>query len=131
MLRAALDTLDRLGSDETPVGPGVLALSALTAVSVHTLALGFGFATSRLLRFDRGEAIAVAFSCSQKTLPVSLFLFDGYFKDAYPLAVVPMVFYHVGQLVVDTFIADELGRKGTKIKDEGEGRRGSEEARWK
>jgi solute carrier family 10 (sodium/bile acid cotransporter), member 7 len=112
MLRAALDTLDRLGRDDNHLGAGELALSAVTAVSVHTLALGFGYFSSRLLRFDRRDAIAVAFSCSQKTLPVALFLFDGYFKDAYPLAVVPMVFYHVGQLVVDTFIADEMGRKG-------------------
>jgi sodium/bile acid cotransporter 7 len=112
MLRAALDTLERLGRQDEDVGTGVLLLSAATAVGVHTLALGFGYASSRLLCFDRGQAIAVAFSCSQKTLPVALFLFDGYFKDAYPLAVVPMVFYHVGQLVVDTFIADEMGRKG-------------------
>jgi sodium/bile acid cotransporter 7 len=110
MLRAALDTLDRLGR-ESNISVGMLALSAGTAVAVHTLALGFGFGSSRLLRFERAEAIAVAFSSSQKTLPVALFLFDAYFKDAYPLAVVPMVFYHVGQLVVDTFIADELGRK--------------------
>ena len=121
MLRAALDTLERLGSDKTTVSAGVLALSAASAVGVHTLALGFGLVSSRVLRFDRAEAIAVAFSCSQKTLPVALFLFDSYFKDAYPLAVVPMVFYHVGQLVVDTFIADEMGRKkdeGRRAKDE-------------
>lgn len=112
MLRAALDTLERLGREDADLGVGTLFLSAATAVTVHTLALGFGYFSSRLLRFDRGQAIAVAFSCSQKTLPVALYLFDGYFKDAYPLAVVPMVFYHVGQLVVDTFIADEMGRKG-------------------
>lgn len=116
MLRAALDTLERLGGDQNDMGAGMLLLAAGTAIGTHTAALGFGYYSSFLFRFDRGQAIAVAFSCSQKTLPVSLFLFDAYFKDAYPLAVVPMVFYHVGQLVVDTFIADEMARKG---KDEG------------
>ena len=52
--------------------------------------------------------MAIAFAGSQKTLPVALFLFHAYFKDQYPLAVVPLAFYHVGQLVVDTFVADWL-----------------------
>ena len=50
----------------------------------------------------------MAFACSQKTLPVALLLFESYFKQEYPLAVLPLVFYHVGQLAVDTVIADHL-----------------------
>lgn len=113
LLKAALDVLDRLGGEESTLTAGPLALAAVICIGVHTLALGFGFASSRLVGFGRAEAIAVAFSCSQKTLPVALFLFDSYFKTAYPLAVVPMVFFHVGQLVVDTFIGDEMSRHGT------------------
>jgi predicted Na+-dependent transporter len=52
--------------------------------------------------------------CGQKTLPVALLLFETYFREVYPLAVVPLVFYRVGQLIVNTFIAEELARRGTR-----------------
>ncbi len=86
-------------------------------VSLHLTALFAGLWSSKALGFDRPSQIAVAFACSQKTLPVALLLFETYFKDAYPLAVVPMVFYHVGQLIVDTFIAQELARRGAAAGD--------------
>jgi hypothetical protein len=35
-------------------------------------------------------------------------LFERYYRDAFPLAVGPLLFYHVGQLIVDTFIAERL-----------------------
>jgi predicted Na+-dependent transporter len=35
-----------------------------------------------------------------------MLLFESYFRDDFPLAVVPLAVYHFGQLVVDTFIAD-------------------------
>ena len=61
---------------------------------------------------DRGRQIAIAISCSQKTLPISLALFDRYFARAeptpFPLAVVPLLFYHAGQLLLDTLIAQRL-----------------------
>jgi hypothetical protein len=41
---------------------------------------------------------------------VALFLLKGYFRE-YPLAVVSLLFYHVGQLVVDTFVADLLAHR--------------------
>jgi len=82
-------------------------MPALVCLGIHLAALAGGFWSSRALRFDRPSQIAVAFACSQKTLPVALVLFD-YFKERYPLAVVPMVLYHLGQLFVDTFIADGL-----------------------
>jgi sodium/bile acid cotransporter 7 len=111
ILKAATDVLARLGpSVSQGLAVGSIVLAAVVCLGTHLFALAAGFWSGRALRFERGDCIAIAFSCSQKTLPVALFLFDAYFRDDYPLAVVPMVFYHVGQLVVDTFIADEMGR---------------------
>ncbi len=78
------------------------------------MGLGAGLWGSRCLRFERGQQIAVAIAGSQKTLPVALYLFDVYFQP-FPLAIVPMVVYHVGQLIVDTFVAEALA--GRRAKD--------------
>jgi sodium/bile acid cotransporter 7 len=111
ILKAATDVLARLGpSVAEGLAVGAILSTLAACLGTHLLALTTGFWSGRALGFERADCIAIAFSCSQKTLPVALFLFDAYFQDAYPLAVVPMVFYHVGQLIVDTFIADEMKR---------------------
>jgi sodium/bile acid cotransporter 7 len=78
----------------------VTLILAVTAVHVTLLALGLGL--SRLLRFDRADAIAVAFSGSQKTLMVGAYIALA----VGPLAILPMVAYHAAQLIVDTLVAD-------------------------
>jgi sodium/bile acid cotransporter 7 len=108
ILKAVIDVSDRLSERSAPLAMQWISVTAVLCVGVHLAALGGGLWSSRLLNFDRAGQIAVAFACSQKTLPVSLYLFDVYFKEAYPLAVVPLVSYHVGQLIVDTLIADLL-----------------------
>jgi sodium/bile acid cotransporter 7 len=96
---------------------GTLLLAAALCLGIHLTALLSGLGSSRALHFDRSSQIAVAFACSQKTLPVALYLFDRYFKEAHPLAIVPLVCYHVGQLVVDTFLAEWLaGRMARRQK---------------
>jgi sodium/bile acid cotransporter 7 len=108
ILKAGVELFDRLREGESSEPKlGALWMAALLCLGTHLAALAGGFWSSRALRFDRPSQIAVAFACSQKTLPVALVLFD-YFKERYPLAVVPMVLYHLGQLFVDTFIADGL-----------------------
>jgi sodium/bile acid cotransporter 7 len=80
-------------------------IGAVAAVHVALLVLGFNVA--RVLRFARGDAIAVAFSGSQKTLMVGAFLA----LTIGPLAILPMVAYHAAQLVIDTLVADWLRRR--------------------
>jgi sodium/bile acid cotransporter 7 len=116
ILRAAVDVSVRLRERALPLSPGDFLAAAVLCLLTHLLALVAGFWTSGALGFDRPRRIAVAFGCSQKTLPVALFLFDAHYKDLYPLAVVPFVFYHVGQLVVDTFIADALAGRPRETK---------------
>jgi sodium/bile acid cotransporter 7 len=79
----------------------------LVCVGTHLTALAVGLWSSKGLGFDRPNQIAVAFACSQKTLPVAIYLFDAHYQST-PLAVVPLVLYHVGQLTVDTFIAERF-----------------------
>lgn len=101
---ATLDLVDLVGA-------------AALAMGLHLGTLFVGYwssgwiATRGWLGFDRPRSIAVAFSASQKTLPVSLFLFERYYQETFPLAIVPLLFFHVGQLLLDTLVADRLRRK--------------------
>jgi sodium/bile acid cotransporter 7 len=106
LLKAAVDLSDHTGN----LQPGAALVSLVVCVGTHLTALVLGLWSSRALGLTRADAIAVAFAGSQKTLPVALFLFEAYFKDVYPLAVVPLVFYHMSQLLMDTFIAEWLAR---------------------
>jgi sodium/bile acid cotransporter 7 len=106
ILQAVVEVSRRLDETASGLTFGALALTAVVCVATHLAALAAGLVSSRGLGFPRPSRIAVAFAGSQKTLPVALFLFHGYFKHDYPLAVIPLAFYHVGQLVADTFIAD-------------------------
>ena len=110
ILKATVDVSDRIGDRAASLTVGSLVLALALCLSIHVLALFLGLVSSRLLRFERANQIAVAFACSQKTLPVALYLFDTYFVATHPLAVVPLVFYHVGQLLLDTLIAERLAR---------------------
>ena len=74
---------------------------------VHLAAWGIGFWSAGSLGVSRPDQIGVAFAGSQKTLMVGLAIaieFGG-------LAVLPMVAYHVEQLLIDTLLADWLRRK--------------------
>jgi sodium/bile acid cotransporter 7 len=106
MFKAGVEVRDRLGNDAAP-GLGSLVLVAGVCLTIHLVALASGLWSSKALGFDRPSQIAVAIAGSQKTLPVSLILFEEHFRN-YALAVFPLVFYHFGQLIVDTFIADRL-----------------------
>jgi sodium/bile acid cotransporter 7 len=117
ILKASVDVADRLAARAELPAPALLVGMVGLCLGLHLTALFAGLWSGQLLRFDRPSRIAVAIAGSQKTLPVSLLLFETYFKEAYPLAVVPIVFYHVGQLVVDTFIAEQLARRGAATED--------------
>jgi sodium/bile acid cotransporter 7 len=88
--------------------PGLLLAAVTVCLGVHLAALAAGACGGRVLGFERGDCIAVAFAGSQKTLPVALYLYQTYYVTEYPLAVLPLAIYHVGQLVADTLIAERL-----------------------
>jgi sodium/bile acid cotransporter 7 len=95
--------LERLDGGVAPLAGQVAAMTALVA-AVHTVAWLIGFGAARGLRLSRADQIGVAFAGSQKTLMIGLAIaidFGG-------LAVLPMVAYHVEQLLIDTVLADRL-----------------------
>jgi sodium/bile acid cotransporter 7 len=107
LLKAAVYVSTRLSAEAAVPDALAILTVAVLCVALHLLALGGGLWSSRWFAFERPSQVAVAFACSQKTLPVALLVFERYFAD-YPLAVVPLAFYHFGQLLVDTLIADQL-----------------------
>ncbi len=111
VLKAGVSAGEKLQGAAGWAVPGIFLWSIVLAVALHLLALASGLFTSRWLGFDRGRQIAVGFSASQKTLQVSLMLYEQYFKDQYPFAVMPLLFYHVGQLLLDTIIARRLAAR--------------------
>jgi sodium/bile acid cotransporter 7 len=108
ILKAAVSLGLQLHAGAAALAPASVLVIAAACLVTHLAALSAGLGSSRVLGFDRPSQVAVAFACSQKTLPVALLLFESYFKPEYPLAVLPLVFYHVGQLLADTVIADHL-----------------------
>lgn len=89
---------------------GVLDLVAMVVVvlCLHLSALWIGFVAARMLGMSRENRIAVAFSGSQKTLMVGLYIAMRYYGG---LVLLPVVVYHVGQLVLDTIVADSWNRR--------------------
>jgi len=111
IFRAAVEVFDKLEGGSAMVATTSIGAVAAACLAIHLIGLTFGFWSSRALRFDRPNQIAVAFACSQKSLPVALFLYQTY-AEAYPLAVIPLAIYHMGQLIVDTVIAERMADGG-------------------
>ena len=74
---------------------------------VHTAMLCVGVYLAKAARFSREDQIAVAFAGSQKTLMVGLQV-----GMELGFTILPMVTYHVFQLLIDTIFADRLRSKG-------------------
>jgi solute carrier family 10 (sodium/bile acid cotransporter), member 7 len=78
---------------------------SLVCLAVHLCGFVGGFEGARWLGLDRGDRIAAAFSGSQKTLMAGLLI-----CVTLKVSLLPMVTFHLIQLVVDTLIADRLAR---------------------
>jgi len=117
IVKAAAEISRKVRQTAAPLPLGAIAAAAGLCLLIHLTAWAMGFWGGRAFRFDRPTRIAVGFACSQKTLPVSLVLFEAYFRNDYPLAVLPVAFYHFGQLVIDTVIADRLAAGTPTVKE--------------
>jgi solute carrier family 10 (sodium/bile acid cotransporter), member 7 len=80
------------------------ATVALICTGIHAVGLVAGFCAATGLRFPKPERVAIAIAGSQKTLPIGLLIIRTSFPT-FPLSVVPMLSYHILQLVVDSFVA--------------------------
>jgi sodium/bile acid cotransporter 7 len=95
---------------------GLVLATAAACLGVHLVGVCLGVVGGILMGLAHAERIAVAFAGSQKTLPIGLFLFETYYRADYPLAVLPLLLYHAGQLLADTIIADTLVARGRAAK---------------
>jgi len=80
-----------------------LCLMTAAVLCVHLTMLWTGIRLARWMRLSREDAIAVGFSGSQKTVPVGLEI-----SAQLGLNPLPIVVYHVGQLLADTAVADRI-----------------------
>lgn len=108
VLKAGVMVGDKLHAGAAWEAPAIFVWSIALAIPLHLFALAAGIMSSRWLGFERGRQVAVAFASSQKTLQVAIVLYDQYFGERFPFAVLPLLFYHVGQLLLDTLIARRL-----------------------
>ena len=106
IVKSAVDAKLRLNETGDSWNAFELVQVALVCGAVHASLLCLGYLVGRRF-FSRADAIAVAMSGSQKTLPVGAYLIDTYYAT-FPLAIVPMLFYHVGQLLIDTYVSDQF-----------------------
>lgn len=106
VLIGAVDCGERLAAlnSDSALTTANLLLMVAAVTAVHGALLVAGFTLSGRLSIGPHDAVAVAFSGSQKTLMVGAFLATA----VSPLAILPMVAYHAAQLVIDTLIADWL-----------------------
>ncbi len=86
-----------------------LCLMIFLAAAIHLIAWRIGYSTAGAIGFARADQLAVAFAGSQKTLMVGLAIAIEYSG----LAILPMLAYHVLQLLIDTLLADRC-RAGTE-----------------
>jgi len=109
---SAGETLASTNSDE--LAPLQWALLLMAVLAVHLLLFGVGWWLSRAWGATRGDRLAVAISGSQKTLMIGLDVALGLGAMGPEgtglggLVILPMVAYHVAQLVVDTVLVDWL-----------------------
>jgi sodium/bile acid cotransporter 7 len=99
----SVQTGERFSSASTRPGGFELFLVLFSVATIHLTILGAGTWIARLLGMEREDQISVAFAGSQKTLMVGL-------QVAIDLGfnIVPMVLYHITQLLLDTLIADRF-----------------------
>jgi sodium/bile acid cotransporter 7 len=87
----------------TPPALSLIALMVVLAGSLHLAAWWLGYGVGGWLGMDRADRLAVGFSGSQKTLMIGLTT-----AIQLQLSILPLVAYHLLQLIIDTLIADQM-----------------------
>lgn len=95
----------KLSTGEVDIDALGWAVMFAAVIGLHVSMLSAGHAIGRLIGLDRADRVAVGFSGSQKTLMMGLYIAITYYDG---LAMLPMIAYHVCQLLIDTLVADWL-----------------------
>lgn len=76
------------------------------ALAVHIVLLAVGYWGSRhLFSIAEPTSRSLAIVCSQKTLPMAIAVWAVTFANTYPLAIIPPLVFHIGQIVFDGVLA--------------------------
>ena len=84
----------------------------LPALLVHYLLFAFAWYSNRSARLPYSVNTALSFVCSQKTLPVAVIVWQQMFADTYPMALIPPIVFHLGQIYGDGFLARWVEKRG-------------------
>jgi len=95
--------LSELEGELAPIA-GQIALMLVLAATIHTVAWWIGYWAAERSGMSAADRLAVAFAGSQKTLMVGLAIALPYGG----LAVLPMLAYHILQLLIDTLLAERF-----------------------
>jgi sodium/bile acid cotransporter 7 len=111
---ASARVVDQSGGPTETDTNWVTSLSlVLAAASVHTLTLYLGIVFARCLKMPRSNQIAIGIAGSQKTLMVGLQIAIDCGDS-----VVPMLVYHISQLVIDTVVAERWKERSARLTQE-------------
>ncbi len=100
---SAIQTGNRLDGEGLTAIWASLAVMVVLVLVLHLTALYAGLKASPWVGVNRPDGIAVGFSGSQKTSMVGLEV-----ATQLGVNILPMVTYHISQLLADTFVADRL-----------------------
>ena len=120
----------QLGARGSQINVAGVAIVWASCVIVHIAAMVVGVAGAKAFGFRPADRLAVAFACSQKTLPIGLLIatHPSMFGNpnllgpgrGVPFTLVPMLLYHASQLFIDTAAADWYSaKKRAEASDEG------------
>ena len=88
-----------------------LGLILLPSLLVHLTLLIAAYLGGRyLFRIDEAGSRSVAIVSSQKTLPIAIAIWTVTFAQAYPLAIIPPLVFHFGQIVTDGLIVNRWSK---------------------
>lgn len=88
-----------------------LAGVSLVTVAVHAAAAALCWILGRTLGWNREDRAALLFCGSQKTLPAALYV-STEFLPGFGLVPIPCVLYHVGQLILDSWVVEAIRSGG-------------------
>jgi sodium/bile acid cotransporter 7 len=88
-----------------------LAAVSLVTVAVHGAAAALCWSLGGILGWNREDRTALLFCGSQKTLPAALYV-STEFLPGFGLVPIPCVLYHVGQLMLDSWLVEAIRSGG-------------------
>ena len=116
------------GADQLQNNSGIVLRFLAACALLHVLMLGWNLLISGLLRLQWPERTAVILCGSQKTLPNGIYIWDTFFMPhgnapatitPVPFGAVPLVLYHLFQLLLDTLLVSRFEKMNPPVEENG------------